>query len=82
MDQRQTLKIGEDIIDLLLPLMQNNEVARILYDDSGIERAEGMLTAIEAQASRPYIILSAGQKIFIDTIIAFNGIFKADYTEC
>ncbi|MBS1949348.1 MAG: hypothetical protein JST47_16435 [Bacteroidetes bacterium] len=82
MDQRQTLKINERIIDLLRPIMQNNEIARMLYDDSGIVRAEGRLATIDEHDVKPYIILSTGQKIFIDSIIAVNGIFKNDYTEC
>lgn len=82
MDQRLTLKTNEKFDEMLQQLLQQEEPVRVLYDDNGIERANGMIGKIELTGEKRFVILTTGQKILIDSIIGVNGIFKDDYTEC
>lgn len=82
MDQRITLKKNEKFDALLQQIKSDNESARLLYDDNGMERAEGMIKELNLQAKEPFIILDNDQKIIIENILGVNGIFKDDYTEC
>lgn len=82
MDQRIILKTNERFDGLLQEIKENNEPARLLYDDNGIQRANGMIVGLELKDGDRLVTLDNGQKIFIDNIIGANGVFKDDYTEC
>ena len=82
MDQRQTLKANESFAALLKEHMENGDEVRILFDSEGVERANGTIMEIDVEDGRLYVVLFGGIKIYIDSIIGLNGIFKDDYTEC
>ena len=82
MDQRITLKKNEKFDALLQQIKSANESARLLYDDNGMERAEGMIKELNLQAEKPFILLDNNHKIIIENILGVNGMFKDDYTEC
>ncbi|MGC4232118.1 MAG: hypothetical protein QM594_03845 [Niabella sp.] len=82
MDQRDTLKAGEKFDELLQEALHNNEPARLLYDNNGLMRTEGTIRELNLQNEKPYVILQDGQQIFIESIIAVNGRFRDNYTEC
>lgn len=82
MDQRITLEANETFESLLQSLKEKGEIARVLFDNNGLERAEGVIAAIDGNAGAPYFTLNNGKKISIDSLIGVNGIFKADYSEC
>lgn len=82
MDTRETLKANENFNHLLLSSKKDDEKTSLLFDDNGLTRAEGKITTIDLEAKAPYIILTDGTQVFIESIIAVNGIFKDDYTEC
>jgi hypothetical protein len=82
MDQRDTLKSGENFEELLQGTLNNNEPVRLLYDNNGLMRTEGAIRELNLQNEMPYMILQDGQQIFIESIIAVNGQFRDNYTEC
>lgn len=82
MDIRETLKANESFNHTLLVSKNNDEKISLLFDDNGLTRAEGKIKIIDLEVETPYIILMDGTKIFIEAIIAVNGVFKDDYTEC
>lgn len=82
MDQRLTLNKNETFSALLQSIKESNESARILYDDNGMERAEGLIEDLNLEDAEPFVILDNGTIVLINSIIGVNGIFKDDYTEC
>ena len=82
MDVRKTLNEQETFLQLLQDLFQAHGKASLLVDDNGITRAEGFINAIHADAAPPYIELDNAQKVSIKAIVAVNGTFLPDYSEC
>jgi hypothetical protein len=63
-------------------LYEKKEPANILYDDNGITRASGIITEVSESNQFAYLVLDNGVKINVHAIIAVNGRFAADYSEC
>ncbi|HRG51742.1 MAG TPA: hypothetical protein PLL00_02825 [Bacteroidia bacterium] len=82
MDNRTTLKTGQTFLDLLLQLQKVNTKAAMLLDCNGLVRAEGIISEVVMNDSVPYLKLQSGLKINLSTIVAVNGIFLSDYSEC
>ena len=82
MDQRSTLNSNEKFDALLKESLDNNEPARLLYDNNGLERTEGFIRELNLQGERPFVVLGDGRQIFIQSIIGVNAVFRDDYTEC
>jgi hypothetical protein len=82
MDKRKTLIVTETFQKMLLELYQANAKAALLYDDQGMTRAEDFIVEYEENGNKSYIILENGQKIMVNSIIAVNGTFLSDYSEC
>ncbi|WP_460686865.1 hypothetical protein [Niabella aquatica] len=82
MDQRDTLKPGESFDVLLQETLNNHERVRLLYDNNGLMRIEGIIRELNLECKNPYVILQDGQQIFMESIIAVNGRFRDNYTEC
>lgn len=82
MDTRKTLDKNETFLVLLQSLFNSQDKASLLVDDNGIIRAEGLITAIYGDAETPYIELDNAMKITLKSIIAVNGTFLPDYSEC
>lgn len=82
MDKRKTLIVTETFQKMLLELYQANAKAALLYDDHGMTRAEDFIVEYEENGHKSYIILENGQKIMVNSIIAVNGTFLSDYSEC
>lgn len=82
MDSRTTLPVNKTFSDMLQQCMQNNNKAAMLLDDHGLVRVEGFIHKIELNSERPYLELDSGIKIILQTIIAVNGIFLNNYSEC
>ena len=81
-DTRETLPVKGSFYDIFFSLYQNKEAASILYDDNGITRANGKIMQLNEQKESPYLVLDNGVQININSIIAVNGIFASDYSEC
>ena len=82
MDNRTTLKTGQSFLDLLLQLQKDNTKAAMLLDCKGLKREEGIISEVVMNDTQPYLKLQSGLKIVISTIVAVNGIFLPDYSEC
>ncbi len=81
-DVRETLPVKGNFYDLILSLFQNKETANILYDNNGITRANGTIKKVSERNESPFFVLNDDLKIDINSLIAVNGIFASDYSEC
>lgn len=77
-----TLKTGQSFYDLLLQLQKDKTKAAMLLDCNGLVRAEGIISEARITDTQPYLKLQSRLKIVISTIVAVNGIFLSDYSEC
>lgn len=84
MDQRQTFDSLQKLKTLLQDLYQQQEKAAFLLDQEGLTRMEGRITAIEEQSSPGLttIVLDQGNQFLLKQVIAVNGQFRSDYSEC
>ena len=82
MDTRITLNDKQSFIQLLKQLHAEGAKVSLLYDNNGLTRYEGMISSILTGASRPCLLMHDGLEIAVSSIIAVNGIFAPDYTEC
>jgi hypothetical protein len=82
MDARQTIEINESFSEMLQSLYKSGNKVYLLVDDNGITRAEGFIKTFNTTTDKPSIELDNGIKVTIETIIAVNGVFRADYSEC
>jgi len=80
-DVRETLTVQGDFYDMVLSLFKNKEIANILFDSNGITRANGLIREISERNESPFLVID-DLKIDIHSIIAVNGIFASDYSEC
>ncbi|MBN8672867.1 MAG: hypothetical protein J0L56_01970 [Chitinophagales bacterium] len=82
MDNRTTLKTGQSFLDLLLQLQKDNTKAAMLLDCNGLIREEGIINEVVMNDTQPFLKLQSGLKIVVSTIVAVNGLFLPDYSEC
>ncbi|MCU7549145.1 hypothetical protein OCK74_08465 [Chitinophagaceae bacterium LB-8] len=82
MDSRKTLVVTETFRQILLELHEAKEKASLLYDDDGLTRADDFIQEYKADGDNSYILLENGQKILINRVIAVNGTFLSQYSEC
>jgi hypothetical protein len=82
MDSRKTLVVTETFRQMLLELYQSKTKASLLYDDHGLTRAEDYISDFIDDGADSSIILGNGQKIPVNNIIAVNGTFLSQYSEC
>jgi hypothetical protein len=54
----------------------------MIIEDGGMERKEGFIKSIHFDAQPPFFELQDGTKINPQHIIAINGTFLSDYSEC
>ncbi|MBO9659883.1 MAG: hypothetical protein J7527_13770 [Chitinophagaceae bacterium] len=81
-DTRQTIPNGASFYAQLEELFKSKQTAGLLYEDHGVTRANGLISALYKEDGREWIELEGGLKIAVDTIYALNGIFRSDYSEC
>lgn len=82
MDLRETLPPKGNFYKLVVELHQTQQKASLLYEDSGVTRASGMITKVYSKENRQFLQLDYGLEIPIDQIYALNGLFSSDYSEC
>jgi hypothetical protein len=82
MDSRQTLGSRESFAELLRTIHEADEKAHLLIDDNGITRVEGYIETLSTNSTAPFIELENGLTIPLHQIIAVNGVFRPDYSEC
>ena len=81
-DVRETLSAAENFYNLILSVYEKKEPANILYDDNGITRASGNIIELSEENKSKYLTLDNGTRIHINSIVAVNGTFAPDYSEC
>ena len=81
MDTRITLDNKETFFQILKDLHSAETKASSLYDNNGLTRYEGLIMDIIA-VPKPCLLLEDGQEIPFSSVIAVNGIFAPDYSEC
>ena len=84
MDKRKTFDNLLQLKNLLQTILAQKEKASFLVDNTGISRMEGLITGIEEKSSIGETIITVNQtdEILLKEIIAVNGQFRSDYSEC
>jgi len=82
MDKRTTLQVNETFAEILQDCQVNKSKVSILFDNSGLERAEGLIQQLELKDENPFIQMQDGMKILLHTIKGVNGYFDPLYAEC
>ena len=82
MDTRHTLKKNEAFLQVLENARRSGSKVNLLLDDTGITRAEGIIVNLNISNSSPFIELNNGLKITLKSIVAVNGVFLPEYSEC
>jgi hypothetical protein len=82
MDRRKTLVVTETFRKMLLEFYLSKEKVSLLYDDNGLTRADDFIKEYKDVGDESYLALENGQKIVINNVIAVNGTFLSQYSEC
>lgn len=84
MDQRETFNNPEQLLTIVSSIFQQKLPSAFLIDKAGLERMEGIITAIEEgdNINKTKIIVASKNEILLEQIIGVNGIFRSDYSEC
>lgn len=81
-DTRTTIPRGSSFYAIVKELFDSKQKAGILYEDNGVTRANGYITALFEKEGKPWMKLNDDLEIPIDKLYAVNGIFSSDYSEC
>ena len=82
MDKRTTLSTTETFMEKLKQHFSNKEKVSMIVDNGGMERMEGLIKNIHFDEQPPYFELQDNTRINPQHIIAINGTFLSDYSEC
>ena len=84
MDKRTTFTGLHELQSLLTTLYKEKDNASLLVEDKGLTRINGIITNIESASTdgNSSIQLNNTASISLKDIIAVNGVFRSEYTEC
>lgn len=82
MDKRETLPPGESFYPLVMELYNEKKKVGILYEDSGVTRANGFIESVFEQDGKHWLKMDDQTVIAIENLYAINGKFSSDYSEC
>lgn len=82
MDLRTTLSVNESFLAMLVDCKKREAKAEMILDINGLIRVEGQIKEIYPDDSTPYLELQNGTQVTIKTIIALNGVFLPEFSEC
>jgi hypothetical protein len=84
MDQRQTFGNLEELTQILNKLYNENTSVALLADREGLFRTSGNIVAAinETALENATLTLDNGRSLNLTEIVAVNGIFHSDYSEC
>ena len=85
MDTRQVFDDIQVLKELLTECFISDTEVRLLIDTGGMERVNGYIAAIGSSSKRgPYIKLDSttAPVILLKDIVAVNGLFRLDFSEC
>ena len=81
-DVRDTNPVGASFYPQVAELYKNKQQAGVLYEDNGVTRANGLITAVFEKDGFQWMQLNEELDIRIDKLYAVNGRFASDYSEC
>ena len=81
-DIRDTNPVNGSFYNQVVELFTNKQKAGILYEDNGVTRGNGMITAVYEKDGFQWLKLNDELDIRIDKLYAVNGRFASDYSEC
>ena len=82
MDSRKTLSKDQSFVNHLREAFENGEQVNLLVDNEGIYRVSGQIQSTAGENSSYVIKMEDGVSIHVSNIIAINGLFRDDYSEC
>lgn len=82
MDCRLTLRTDETFLEILSSSCEKSDKVYLLLDENGLVHVEGIVKTIRTDSSSNSLELQNGRKIDIRLIVAVNGIFLPEYSEC
>ena len=84
MDKREIFENLHQLRGILQRMQQQQEKASLLLDDAGLSRMEGLITSVDLSAdiSKASLVLDDTTTVFLSQVVAVNGQFRSDYTEC
>ena len=82
MDCRLTLRTDETFLETLTSACEKKNNVYLLLDENGLVHVEGIVKTISTDSSSKMLELQNGRKIDIKFIVAVNGFFLPEYTEC
>lgn len=82
MDKRETMAVNETFDVLVQQLFEQQQKAGILYEDNGVTRANGMITAVYEKEGENWMQLNNELDIPVKALYAVNGVFSSGYSEC
>ena len=74
----------EIILDVLSEYQENHHEASLIIDQNGLTRVEGHIVSIHAENDflKSKVELDDGTSFLIEQVVAVNGMFRSDYSEC
>ena len=84
MDTRTTFTGLGELYGLLSTLRDKKQEAALLVDKNGLTRVNGIIVTIKGSPASgdAVVTLDNQEEILIKQIVAVNGTFSSDYTEC
>ena len=84
MDIRQTFSSEHELMEMLADLKAKQRDVALLVDRDGLARAAGKITALATDNLTNSVTVSLNNDNTYEPteIIAVNGIFRSDYSEC
>ncbi len=82
MDTRETLGVYEDFSGIIRSLVSTGMPANILFDHNGLERTAGCIIRFDESSGNKSIHLNNGLELKLEWIVAINGTFRSNYSEC
>jgi len=84
MDLRETFANDEQLYEFLSELFNNKQKVSLIIDNNGLTRLEGEITSLVKQEIRKKSLLTINKEkpVKLEQVVAVNGIFRSDYSEC
>ncbi|WP_336518365.1 hypothetical protein [Pollutibacter soli] len=81
-DVRQTIGVNATFLPIVQELFTSRQKAALLFEDSGVTRANGFIKELYEKDGNQVIRLDNDLEIALKDIYAVNGTFASDYSEC
>lgn len=84
MDQRVTFRDEQQLLSIFSNLRHQDKLASLLIDEDGLTRKEGKISGIEQgeNIGKTKITVDGDEPFHLEQVIAVNGLFRDDYSEC